>query len=82
MKQSFFNNVIYGAVREGKSSRQFRMAAQGWDDIFWYLLVLVSVVWFFASWKWALIPDVYALFTLIQRINSTRLANALDRIGR
>lgn len=63
-------------ARTAKAS-DYDRAAQNHANTFWFWLVVVGVVWYFASWQWALVPAAMGVFSIIRSVGSTRAAHQL-----
>ncbi len=71
--------IAHLAIRDGNTSAQFRAAAQRHADATWYVLFAAAAVWYFAGWKWAMIPAAYAAFRAIQSVSATSVAVRLEK---
>lgn len=63
----------------GKTSADFKAGAQRKANGTWMWLVLVAVVWYFASWKWALIPGAFAALSAFQSVSASMIAARLEK---
>lgn len=76
---SFHDSVALKARLDGDTSAQFRAAAQQHAKATWLLLIIGGVVWYFASWLWALIPFALAALVAIQSTCATAVAIRLEK---
>ena len=60
------------------TTRDLRIASLRWLEWFFLLLFVTLAVWQLFG-LWALIPGVVALLLLVRSINTSRVANLLDR---
>ena len=69
------------ALRDGNTSAQFRVAAQKHANAFWFYAAAGAAVWYFADWRWSLVPFALALLTAAQSVSSTLTARKLEDLG-
>ena len=55
-----------------------RRASLKWLEIFFLLLFVSLAVWYLSGW-WALIPGIITVLILVRSINTSRMANLLDK---
>jgi fatty acid desaturase len=68
------------AFLSGKTSVEFSAAAQRHANATWFLAIVGVVVWWFASWGWALIPFALAILVALQSISATMIATRLEKL--
>jgi hypothetical protein len=56
-----------------------KVAAQAFANAFWGWLATGGVVWYFASWKWALIFGFLPAGSAIESIRATAKANKFEK---
>lgn len=76
---SFHDELARRAVRDGNSSAEFRAGARSNANWTWGWVIVAGLVWYFASWPWALVPFAVAMFKALQSISSTAVARRLER---
>ncbi|HNY64395.1 MAG TPA: hypothetical protein PKM41_03085 [Deltaproteobacteria bacterium] len=77
---TFTDYAVNKAILDGRSSRDFRIAAQSNANAAVVYLIIALAVWFFAGWVWALIPAALMLYTGCQSISATRIAIGLEQV--
>jgi hypothetical protein len=63
---------------DGKTSVQFRRAAQKHANAFWVYAIIAGAVWYFTAWYWALIPLALAALVMSQSFSATAIANRME----
>lgn len=79
---SFHDLVAMKARFDGNTSAQFRAAAQRHANATWIYLIIGAIVWYFASWLWALIPFAFAAYVALQSVSATAVAMRLEKYER
>jgi hypothetical protein len=74
----FYDNLAVTARVGGKTSAQFRAAAQRHANATWVYLIVAGIVWYFASWVWALLPLALAFHVAFKSVSSTAVAVRLE----
>ena len=75
----FHDQVALKARLDGNTSAQFRAAAQKHANATWVYLIIGAIVWYFASWLWALIPFAFAAYVAFQSVSATAVAIRLEK---
>jgi hypothetical protein len=76
---SWHDTLARKALLGGKTSQQFHQAAKRHANATWFYLIIGCIVWYFADWKWALIPFSLAAFVAFQSFSATMVATRLKR---
>ena len=76
----FIDRLAAHAFTTGRSTQEFRKAAQGNANATWGWLILAAVVWYFTGLGWAAIPLVFAAYSAYRSVSATMVANKLDLI--
>ena len=79
---SFHDSLATKSMMMGKSSQEFRRAAQKHANATWVLLIIAAAVWYFAGLWWAVIPAVVGAFTAFQSVSSTMVQSRLEKMGK
>jgi hypothetical protein len=67
------------AVAMGKSSSEFKAAAQRHANVTWFCVIVAGVTWYFLGWAWALILIVFGAYTAFQSVSATMVATRLEK---
>jgi Flp pilus assembly protein TadB len=73
------DQMALNARLDGQTSGQYRHAAQRHANAMWIYIIIAGVVWYFASWIWALIPFALAAFVATQSVSATLIARRLEK---
>ena len=65
-------------VTDDTTADDLRRASLKWLEIFFFLLFVTLAVWYLFRW-WALIPGIVSALILVRSINTSRMANLLDK---
>jgi hypothetical protein len=76
----FHDALADKAYESGHRPEHFKAAAQRHANAFWVYLGIAGVVWWFASWQWALIPAALAVWTAWQSASATMIFVRLELI--
>lgn len=76
---SIHDQMALNARLDGQTSAQYRGAAQRHANAMWVYIIIAGLVWYFASWIWALIPFALAAFVAIQGVSATLIAQRLEK---
>jgi hypothetical protein len=60
------------------TTHDLRRVSLKWLERFFFLLFVTLAVWYLFRW-WALIPGLFAVLILVRSINTSRMANLLDK---
>jgi hypothetical protein len=74
------DRMAQGEWLKGRDPQRFHVAAQKHANATWVFLIVAGIVWYFSSWKWALIPAALALITGAQSVSATLIATKLAAI--
>ncbi len=77
---SFHDKAANKAAAMGKKPHEFKTAAQKHANATWVFFIGAGAVWFFWTWQFAIILVLVGIFTAIQSISSTMIAERLSRI--
>lgn len=75
----FHDQIATKAIRDGETSALYRQAAQKHANATWVYLIISGLVWYFADIWWALIPIAIGVFTAVQSVSSTFVAQRLEK---
>lgn len=76
---SLHDNLAQRAFLGGKTSAQFHSAAQKHANATWFYIIIGAVVWWLASWAWALILFAIGAFVAFQSVSATMVASRLEK---
>lgn len=76
---SFHTRLAEAARRDGNTPAQFRAGAQAHANAFWRYPLIAAVVWYFADWRWALLPGAFAALAVLRSVSSTMTAVRLEK---
>lgn len=62
----------------GKSSSEFKAAAQKHANATWLLVIGGAVIWFFFGWAWAVILVALGVYTALKSVSATMVATRLE----
>ena len=65
-------------VTDDTTAHDLRRASLKWLERFFFLLFVTLAVAYLFRW-WALIPGIIAVLILVRSINTSRVANLLDK---
>jgi hypothetical protein len=82
LNMSAHDQMAMNARLDGQTSVMFRQAAQRHANATWIYLIIAGIVWWLTAWYWALIPAALAIFTIIQSVSATAIANRLEAYER
>lgn len=74
---SLHDKLAKKAVSMGKSSSEFKAAAQKHANATWFFVISALIVCYFWGWVWALIPIALTVYTALQSISSTMIATRI-----
>lgn len=77
---SFHDKAAIKAAKMGKKPPEFRIAAQKHANATWFFIIGAGAVWFFWAWQFAILPALISIFTAIQSISSTMIAEKLSKL--
>lgn len=77
---SFHDSLATKALMMGKTSQEFKRAAQRHANITWVFLIIAAAVWYLAGLWWAVIPVAVGAFTAFQSISSTMVQSRLEKM--
>ena len=77
---SFHKKLAHKAYLMGRTSQEFHLAAQQHANATWFTGILTALVWYFANWRWAIIPLVLTIWTAIKSVSSTATAIELMKM--
>jgi hypothetical protein len=65
-------------VMDNNIAHDLRRASLKWLERFFLLLFMTLTLWYLFRW-WALISGIFAMVILVRSINTSRMANLLDK---
>ena len=77
---SFHTKLARKALLMGHSPQDIRVGAQNCANAFWITAVIGVIVWFFAGWKWALIPFGYAVYKIFSSFSASLTAEEMAKL--
>lgn len=75
---SLHDKLAHKAISMGKSSAEFKAAAQKHANATWLLVIGAAAIWYFLGWAWALIPVVLGVYTALKSVSATMVATRLE----
>ena len=75
----FHDQIAFRAILDGEKSTLYRHAAQKHANATWVYLMIAVLVWHFANLWWALIPFALGVFTALQSVSATFVAQRLEK---
>jgi hypothetical protein len=78
----FLKRIAEKSYLQGHKSSEFAVAAQGHADAFWWPLIAAGAVWWFAGWKWALLPLAVAVWWAFKSMSATIIKQHMERLER
>jgi len=76
----FHDGVALKAMRDGRTSSEFHIAAQKKANAAWFWIISTAAVWYLEGLSWALLPGIVAIFTSFQSISATLIATRLEKM--
>lgn len=76
---SFHGKMARQAYLKGHASEEFKGAAQRHANAAWIFAILTGLVWYFVSWRWAMIPLVVTAWTTFQSISASLIAMEIEK---
>ena len=73
----FHDDLAMRALIDGKMPEDFHAAAYKHAQASITLLIIAGIVWWLASWKWALLPLLLGVFIAAQSMSATTIAGKL-----
>jgi hypothetical protein len=68
------------ALLQGKSSGEFKKAADSKANTAWFLLAITLALSYFSESNWYLLPLVLMAVTILQSISATLIAERLEKL--
>jgi len=79
---SFHDKLAGKALLNGRTAKEFHIAAQRNANATWVCFAIAGLVWYFATWYWALIPFAFAVLSALRSISATMIETRLEKIER
>ena len=78
---SLHDKLAQKAISMGKSSSEFKAAAQKHANATWLLVIGGGVIWYFFGWAWAVILVALGVYTALKSVSATMVATRLENRG-
>lgn len=77
---TFHDKAANKAATMGKTSIEFKNAAQKHANATWFFVIVAGIAWYFWGWQFAIVPALIGIFTAFQSISSTMIAERLSKL--
>jgi hypothetical protein len=78
--KKFLQSIAWKAHVEGQKAAEFEAAAHRHGSAFWFYVIATAVVWWFADWRWALIPEALAVWTAWNASSANIVAHYIKKL--
>jgi hypothetical protein len=80
--KKFLKSIAWNAHIDGKTATEFEAAAHRHGSAFWFYVIVTAIVWWFANWRWALIPEAIAVYTAWNAIAANFVGHYMKELER